>query len=64
MLNILYALLVVAGIGALAGLLLAVASRCFAVEVNEKTKAVRECLPGANCGPAKKIKTPKHICLF
>lgn len=44
------ALLVVAGIGLIAGVLLAVASHCFAVEENETTKAVRECLPGANCG--------------
>ncbi len=50
MLNILYALLIVAGIGVLAGVLLAVASHCFAVKVDEKVVAVRACLPGANCG--------------
>ena len=38
MLNILYALLVVAGVGILAGVLLAVASHCFAVEENETVK--------------------------
>ena len=47
---ILIALLVVAGIGLVAGILLAVASYFFAVEENETAKAVRECLPGANCG--------------
>ena len=50
MLNILYALLIVAAIGLVAGVLLAVASHFFAVPENEKAKAVRACLPGANCG--------------
>ncbi len=48
--DILTALLVVAVIGVVAGVLLAVASHFFAVEENETVKKVREALPGANCG--------------
>ena len=48
--EILTALLVVAVVGLLAGILLAVASHFFAVPENETVKKVRECLPGANCG--------------
>lgn len=48
--NILTALLVVGVIGVLAGVLLAVASHFFKVEEDETVKAVREALPGANCG--------------
>ncbi len=48
--NILYSLLVVGGIGLILGVLLAVASKFFAVPVDEKVSKVRECLPGANCG--------------
>lgn len=44
------AILLVAGVGLVAGLLLAVASTVFAVKVNEIEVAVRDCLPGANCG--------------
>ena len=44
------AILLVAGIGLIAGLLLAFASTVMAVPVNEKEVAVRDCLPGANCG--------------
>lgn len=44
------AVILVAGIGLVAGLLLAIASSVFAVKVNEKETAVRDCLPGANCG--------------
>ena len=50
MITILYALLIVAAIGLVAGVLLALASHFFAVPENPMTKAVRECLPGANCG--------------
>ena len=39
-----------AGLGVLFGLLLAVASRIFAVKVDERIPAVQEALPGANCG--------------
>lgn len=48
--NILYAVLVLAGMGLLFGLLLGVASKFFAVPTNEKRDAVRAALPGANCG--------------
>ena len=48
--GILTALLVVTVIGVIAGVLLALASHFFKVEENETVKAVRECLPGANCG--------------
>ena len=48
--EILYAVLLVAGIGLLAGLLLAVLSKIMAVPVDETATAVEEVLPGANCG--------------
>lgn len=48
--SILIPLLVLSVIGVLAGVLLALASHFFKVEENETVKAVRECLPGANCG--------------
>lgn len=48
--NVLMALLVVAGVGIVAGVLLALASRFFAVPMDETITKVRECLPGANCG--------------
>lgn len=47
---ILLAVLIVAGIGLLIGLVLAVASIIMAVPQNEKAEAVLEILPGANCG--------------
>lgn len=47
---ILSAILLVAGIGILAGLLLAVLSKIMAVPVDEKAAAIEEVLPGANCG--------------
>ena len=48
--EILTALLVVAVVGLIAGIMLALASHFFAVPENETAKQVRECLPGANCG--------------
>ncbi len=48
--GIVLATLVVGGIGLLIGLLLGVAGKKFAVEVDEKEVAVREALPGNNCG--------------
>lgn len=48
--EILTALLVMAVVGLIAGVLLAVASHFFAVPENETAVKVRECLPGANCG--------------
>lgn len=48
--DILIAFLVVGVIGLAAGLLIAVMSRFFGVEENQAVKALRECLPGVNCG--------------
>ena len=48
--GILIACLVVGITGLVMGLLLGVAGKAFAVEVNEKEVAVREELPGSNCG--------------
>ncbi len=45
-----FPILLFVGLGIIAGLLLAVASTVFAVKSDEKTKAVREALPGINCG--------------
>ena len=42
--------LMVAVIGVLAGLILAVASKFMAVEVDERFTQYRDALPGANCG--------------
>ncbi len=47
---IISAVLPVAGIGFVAALLLVFASAVMGTKVNEKEAAVRECLPGANCG--------------
>lgn len=48
--SILIPVVIVAVIGLIAGLGLAVASIFFAVPVDEKAEKIRECLPGANCG--------------
>ncbi len=50
MIDILIALGVVASVGLLAGVLLALISKFFSVPENETVKAIRSCLPGANCG--------------
>jgi RnfABCDGE-type electron transport complex B subunit len=42
--------LVFIGLGALMGILLAIASKVFKVEKDEKVELIAECLPGANCG--------------
>ena len=47
---ILIATVVVAGVGLFIGIFLGVAGMKFEVEVNENEEAVRECLPGNNCG--------------
>ncbi|MEE0443719.1 MAG: RnfABCDGE type electron transport complex subunit B, partial [Acutalibacteraceae bacterium] len=47
---IVLAILIVSVIGLIAGLGLAVASIVMAVPVDKKAEAIRECLPGANCG--------------
>ncbi len=48
--EIVYAALVLGGMGAIFGILLTVASRVFAVAPNPRRDAIREALPGANCG--------------
>ena len=48
--GILIAAALVGGTGLVIGLLLGVAGKKFAVEVNEKEIAVREQLPGNHCG--------------
>ena len=47
---IISAVIIVSVIGAIAALVLAIASKIFAVPVDEKAEKIRECLPGANCG--------------
>lgn len=48
--NILIPILILAAIGLIAGLGLAIASKILAVPVNEKEQQIRDALPGANCG--------------
>lgn len=47
---IVIAVIVVAVIGLLCAVMLTIASKFMAVEVDERIPQVRECLPGANCG--------------
>ncbi|MBE6541987.1 MAG: Fe-S cluster domain-containing protein [Ruminococcaceae bacterium] len=47
---ILYPLGIFLLLGLIMGILLAVASKVFAVKKNEKAEKILECLPGANCG--------------
>ncbi|MBR0112431.1 MAG: RnfABCDGE type electron transport complex subunit B [Clostridia bacterium] len=47
---IITAVVILAVTGAVAALALAIASKVFSVPVDEKAAAIRECLPGANCG--------------
>lgn len=48
--EILFPILLVAGIGLVLGLGLAIASKVMAVPVDEKAETITEVLPGANCG--------------
>ena len=48
--NIIYAVATLSIMGLLFAILLGVAAKIFAVEVDERVPMVRECLPGANCG--------------
>ncbi len=48
--TILWAALLLLGLGLLCGLMLCVASRLFGVPKNELEEALREALPGVNCG--------------
>lgn len=50
MIKIIIAFAVFFALGAVIGVLLAVASKVFKVESDERIEKVRECLPGANCG--------------
>lgn len=50
MINVIYAILVLGIMGGVFGLLLAVASKVFAVEKDERLEPMIEALPGANCG--------------
>ena len=50
MLDILFAILIVTGVGVLCAVLLVVASHFMAVPTDEKVEKIREVLPGANCG--------------
>ena len=47
---VLFAFLVLGGLGLIFGAVLAFASRVFAVEVDPREEAIIGCLPGANCG--------------
>lgn len=48
--NVLYAIAVLGALGAIFGAVLAVASKVFAVETDERLPKLVEALPGANCG--------------
>ena len=48
--EILIPVLIVSGIGLVAGVILAIASIVMAVPKDEKAEALLEVLPGANCG--------------
>jgi len=50
MISVLYAVLLMGALGALFGLLLAIASKIFAVEKDPRFNEIRGNLPGANCG--------------
>ncbi len=48
--GILYATLIIGGVGLVLAVILSLASKFMAVPTDEKVEKVRECLPGANCG--------------
>ena len=50
MTTVIIAVVVLAVLGAIFGLVLAIASKVFAVEVDPREEAILGCLPGANCG--------------
>lgn len=50
MIEILYPITVLGGLGLLFGSSLSLASKFFSVEINPKVEEVRKALPGANCG--------------
>jgi electron transport complex protein RnfB len=49
-LEILYAILIIGGLGMVFGIGLSYASKVFAVQVDERVTLIRDVLPGANCG--------------
>ena len=50
MTDILFPALAMGAVGLFLGILLAVASKIFAVQKDERAEAIAEVLPGANCG--------------
>ena len=48
--KIIYAILILGVMGAVFGAVLAIASKVFAVKVDERLPKLVEALPGANCG--------------
>ena len=48
--EILIPILILAAIAIVCAVLLTLAQRYFGVEVDEREVAIRDCLPGANCG--------------
>lgn len=50
MTGILYATLIIGGVGLVLAVILSLASKFMAVPTDEKVEQVRACLPGANCG--------------
>lgn len=48
--RVLYAILIISSIGLISGVVLALASKFFAVKTDERQERIRACLPGANCG--------------
>ena len=50
MIPVLYSVALLGGVALVCGVVLTVTSRLFAVKEDDKAAAIRECLPGANCG--------------
>ncbi len=50
MTGIITAALLVGGVGLVIGILLSIAAKVFAVKIDENEIAIREILPGNNCG--------------
>lgn len=48
--DILFSVLTIGGMGLVFGIILAIASKIFAVKVDERIPQITSCLPGANCG--------------
>ena len=50
MVEIIFAVLIISGLGLIFGIGLSYASKVFAVQVDVRVEQIREVLPGANCG--------------